>query len=929
MHRQFVGALRCAGLCFLFACGSGEDARDRSTQQALGGSAVVKLEESSAHMTLSSATSWTLAKHGSIDSSTSTVTWTVTAAQGTTVANQLIVHGSMTVRNIGTGPATIGNIVVNLQTRTGGAWVTRSSDIADATEDDHATTAKVVDSASSENQSAFTENAASGDLSFMDVSTNSMFALFPQVTIAPGALRELLFTATFDNNVLQLAPGTSTRVEVLVSFGNASTGGSKPNLDINGNGVIDADEARVRTVPTRLGLTVPAQTATSTPRLTDTLTDITTTGTVTFTGPQFEIGTTTGSVTGNFNGGESGGSVTNCAHLRSPPQQVSFGGHTFTIPGLDLASCDTQAISPHPCAPGAPGCGWQKGDVIAHAQDAWGDPTSTAGPVLVANFVNLYPVSLEIGIAGEAGSSIRFTSALAVFEFLPAGGPPGPLTADLIDPTSSSSGQFAGNVLALQIDVDLSDADALSGSSGLRFGDLRLCNFAALPELNDMNVRQFLGHVNTVLGGGSGPGSIDDLDPITFELTRAFVGGAPSTFAQQHVFAGRCPCPPGALGCGWKSGDVIAYGENLWGFPGSAAAGLLILNFDNIYVLPLEVGIPGTAGFSIRFFDAFAVFDYLPAVGPPGPLAADLIDPSGSTISGQFGGDVVALQLDVDLSDAGKLVGTSGLRFGDLLLCNFRALPDLNGRTVRQFLAQVNNLLGGGGGTTPNRFLLIDTLDQILFPLTLSFVDGVPTKFAQQHVFTGACPLCTASQPDCVWGRDFGTLDQEDWSASTLVTSFFVTFYGSALEIGIPGPGKFSMRFSDAASVLNYLPAAGPPGALTADLINPTSSPSGQYGGNVLALKLQVDFSDTDILSGSAGQPFGDVLLCNFPAQSGLNGMKVREFLVEASNLLGGGNETLTIAEADPIAFELTRSFKNATPSSFAQQHLFAGSCPP
>jgi hypothetical protein len=56
-----------------------------------------------------------------------------------------------------------------------------------------------------------------------------------------------------------------------------------------------------------------------------------------------------------------------------------------------------------------------------------------------------------------------------------------------------------------------------------------------------MTVRQFLAAVNSLLGGGSGPASIDDLDPITFELTRAFLGGAPSTFAQQHVFSGSCP----------------------------------------------------------------------------------------------------------------------------------------------------------------------------------------------------------------------------------------------------------------------------------------------------------------------------------------------------------------------------------------------------
>jgi hypothetical protein len=63
-------------------------------------------------------------------------------------------------------------------------------------------------------------------------------------------------------------------------------------------------------------------------------------------------------------------------------------------------------------------------------------------------------------------------------------------------------------------------AGVLVGTSGLRFGDLVLCNFTALPVLNKMTVRQFLAVVNTLLGGGSGPVTIADSDPIAFALTR-------------------------------------------------------------------------------------------------------------------------------------------------------------------------------------------------------------------------------------------------------------------------------------------------------------------------------------------------------------------------------------------------------------------------
>jgi hypothetical protein len=212
--------------------------RQRSNRP-LGGQAAVNLTNSNAHMTLTSRHPWTLDKQGSVNASTHTVTWTITATKGMTQSGILIVNGTMTVKNTGNGGATIGNIVVNLQTRSGNTWVTKSSDIANATQDDAATAAKVVVVASSENKSMFTENSASGHLLFMDAQTNSAFALVPQVTIPGGATKKLLFKATFDNNVLNLNAGTPTRVEMILSFGNAGGGASKPNIDINGNGLID------------------------------------------------------------------------------------------------------------------------------------------------------------------------------------------------------------------------------------------------------------------------------------------------------------------------------------------------------------------------------------------------------------------------------------------------------------------------------------------------------------------------------------------------------------------------------------------------------------------------------------------------------------------------------------------------------------------
>lgn len=80
------------------------------------------------------------------------------------------------------------------------------------------------------------------------------------------------------------------------------------------------------------------------------------------------------------------------------------------------------------------------------------------------------------------------------------------------------------------------------GTSGIPFGDLTLCSFSDLPNLNSLTVRQYLASVNTAPGGGS---AIYDIDPaltlVTFALDASFEGDSPSQFAQDHLVSGACP----------------------------------------------------------------------------------------------------------------------------------------------------------------------------------------------------------------------------------------------------------------------------------------------------------------------------------------------------------------------------------------------------
>jgi hypothetical protein len=537
-----AGAISAAVVAALLsACGAGEpDGPVGAAAQAAAASSAptadIALSEASAEVTLTGDSAWSLSKTGSL--SGGTVSWNIAATETATVSGQLVIQGHMTVTNSGNGPATIGNILVNLQTRQGNTWVTRSTNIADATNGNDAVTAHIHKAASSEGRDAFAENAASGDLNFMDATNNTLFSLVPQVLIAPGETRALLFQASFDNTVLNLAAGTSIRSEVIVSFGNATkSGNSTPNVDINGNGVIDSDEAHVRSVPARLSVVVPAQTAgNGSVTLSDTLDDIVATGTVSFGNVVINLGATSGTVTATVSGGATGGTITNCAHLTGASSTTNSGGFIFpVINGVDLEACSTITVpgaTTPPCTPGTVGCGWKAGDMLTFSQSDWGDSSTIAGNLLTNNFPNLYGSSLVVG--GLA--TMTFTSASAVFDYLAAAGIPAPLTTSLLNPRTSSSGQLGGEVLALRLNVDFSSA----GLTASNLGALTICDFTAVPQLNGQTVAQFLATANLVLGGGSAALSPSVAAAVARLINIAFLDGNPSTFAEANLRVGGC-----------------------------------------------------------------------------------------------------------------------------------------------------------------------------------------------------------------------------------------------------------------------------------------------------------------------------------------------------------------------------------------------------
>jgi hypothetical protein len=227
----------------------------------------------------------------------STITWNVTATRQLIPNSQTITaHGYLTVTNTGSAPATIGNIVINLQKqKTSGKktyWVSAAADMANAISGSAATSANIVAAGSQEDPSinaligppnytvsgdrgTFVKTAGSGTVDFT-YADNTLFAMTPQPTIAVGASVNLIYHATFDNSILNIPNGASLRLEAIVTFGNAGLrgggGSTGKNIDVNGDGVVDSstavqageqgandgDEANVRSVPSRFTMNLPA-----------------------------------------------------------------------------------------------------------------------------------------------------------------------------------------------------------------------------------------------------------------------------------------------------------------------------------------------------------------------------------------------------------------------------------------------------------------------------------------------------------------------------------------------------------------------------------------------------------------------------------------------------------------------------------------------
>jgi hypothetical protein len=194
-------------------------------------------------------------------------------------------------------------------------------------------------------------------------------------------------------------------------------------------------------------------------------------------------------------------------------------------------------------------------------------------------------------------------------------------------------------------------------------------------------------------------------------------------------------------------------------------------------------------------------------------------------------------------------------------------------------------------------------------------LSGVPTD-AGSYVYvaiardaggnsaSATCSATVAAAPLIAAGP-YTTYTQGGWGAKpagknpgALLVSEFATVYGAGTaSIG----GTNRLVFDAAPAIGAFLPQTGRAGALTHSATDPTSSEAGVFGGQVLALQLNVDFSS----AGITRRGLASLKIASGPLEQ----YTVAQVLAMANALLGGGSAPVSIVALSPVLDSINSNF--------------------
>lgn len=191
----------------------------------------------------------------------------------------------------------------------------------------------------------------------------------------------------------------------------------------------------------------------------------------------------------------------------------------------------------------------------------------------------------------------------------------------------------------------------------------------------------------------------------------------------------------------FAAGSFCTYTQAEWAEPpnGSNIGTVLDNNFAALFPNGLTSGRQGTSctqgSYNDRFASQARIWDYLPRFGGTRPLSACELNPTDD-VSGVFGGNVLALRLNMKLNNAGLILGSAATSLSGLRICATGSPFD--GKTVPHLLNAGNRVLAGGS-LPPG--MSVAWLEHLVRKVNESFDScGTPTYWAELHLVNGSCP---------------------------------------------------------------------------------------------------------------------------------------------------------------------------------------------
>jgi choice-of-anchor A domain-containing protein/uncharacterized repeat protein (TIGR01451 family) len=278
---------------------------------------------------------------------------------------------------------------------------------------------------------------------------------------------------------------------------------------------------------------------------------------------------------------------------------------------------------------------------VTYTQGGWGSVASGNNPGTIRDeyFDQVFPNGLTVG----GTYWIKITSSQAVVDYLHGQGTPDKLTRNYTNPTSTESGTFGVQMVALTLNVYFDEAGKI-GTNSLQLKDLMIVS----GPFAGKTVSEFMAIANAALGGQdiSGAGyTYSDLNNAATKINENFDNG---TSNKNYL---TCPPPPTTA----SLGDFVWNDTNHNGIQESSEAGIPGVAVY-LYVCNSNTVLQTTTTDASGFYH----FTNL----TPGDYYVQFVLPSGYTYSPMNAGTNDAVDSDANPNNLGK-TGCYTLAAGD------------------------------------------------------------------------------------------------------------------------------------------------------------------------------------------------------------------------------------------------------------------------